>query len=99
MQARHPNLTEKQARSNSPYPTITPDHMLAAARQLALYLESVMYVDFEMRIFENGSVLLRNVNDPELGKIFSLAQIQEASQQFWLNPRRPLWQHIFWMWG
>ncbi|UZE50990.1 hypothetical protein ONR75_10420 [Rhodopseudomonas sp. P2A-2r] len=99
MQARYPNLTEKQARSNIPYPTITRDHMLAAARRHARLLKTVPLCDYEMRFFEDGSVFFRNVIQSGLENRFTLVQIQEKSRYFWLSPHRDLWQHVFWMWG
>jgi hypothetical protein len=99
VQARYPNLTEKLALSSIPYPTITPDHMLAAARRHARYLKTVPNCDYEMRFFEDGSVYLRNVMLSGLENRYTLVQIQEKSRDFWLSPHRDLWRHVFWMWG
>lgn len=99
MQARYPTLTEKLARSSTPCPTITADHMLAAARRHAKYLRTVSPRDYEMRIFEDGSVLFRNTSMERIGRRLSLADVQTRSRDFWMHPHRELWKHVFNIWA
>ncbi|WP_157088590.1 hypothetical protein [Bradyrhizobium jicamae] len=99
VQVRYPTLTEKLARSSIPCPTITADHMLAAARRHAKYLRTVSPREYQMRVFEDGSVFFRNTEIPGLEKLFSLAEIQKAAREvFWLDRHRALWQHIAALW-
>lgn len=99
VQAQYLSHTEKLDHSSIPYPNITPDDMLAAARRHARHLKTVPPRDYEMRIFEDGSVFFRNIIQPGLEDRYTLAQIQEKSRDFWLSPHRDLWQHVFWMWA
>ena len=98
MQVRYPNLTEKLAHSNTPYPTITADHMLAAARRHAKYTRTVPPLDYEMRIFGNGSVFLRNTSIEGFDRLLSLGDVQAKSRDFWMSPHRQLWQHVLNVW-
>ncbi|QND73143.1 hypothetical protein [Tardiphaga robiniae] len=99
VEVRYPNLTERLGLSSIPYPAITADHMLAAARQHAKYLKTARPRDYEMRVFPDGSVLFRNVYHMGSVEIISLAQIREKSRVFWRSPHKELWQHVFAMWA
>ncbi|KRQ98720.1 hypothetical protein CQ12_38040 [Bradyrhizobium jicamae] len=73
--------------------------MLAAARRHAKYLRTVSPREYQMRVFEDGSVFFRNTEIPGLEKLFSLAEIQKAAREvFWLDRHRALWQHIAALW-
>lgn len=85
-------------RFRTPYPTITADHMLETARRHAKYLGTVTPRDYEMRIFEDGSVFLRNTSIESARRYLSLADIQTESRYFWMSPSRQLWQHVFAIW-
>jgi hypothetical protein len=77
---------------------INADTLLAAARQHERHLRAVPPRDYEMRVFEDGSVYFRNTEIPGLEKLFSLAEIRKASRDFWMSPARPLWKHVLATW-
>ncbi|WP_316233391.1 hypothetical protein [Bradyrhizobium sp. SZCCHNPS2010] len=55
--------------------------------------------DYEMRVLDDGSVFFRNTEIPGLERLIPFAEILKASRRdFWLNPNRSLWQHVFKMW-
>lgn len=97
VQTRHLTFSERLARSHIPYPTITIEKMFEAAQRHAAYLKTVSPRDYEMHVFEDGSVLFRSARGSETR--FSLAQIQAKSSDFWMSPQRELWQHVFAMWA
>lgn len=80
---------------------LTADDILAAARAHDRYVRKGLPrpSGYEMRFFENGSVMFRNTRSNIPPRILSLEQIREASRDFWIFSYRPLWQHIFWIWG
>ncbi len=77
---------------------ITPDHILAASRAHDRYLKTVDPREYQMRVFEDGSVFFLNIEAPQLSELFSFARIQEEARDFWLNPHRPLWRHVLKIW-
>lgn len=79
-------------------PSLTPDHILAASRAHGRYLKTAGPREYQMRVFEDGSVFFLNIEIPQLSELFSFACIQEESLDFWLNPHRPLWRHILKIW-
>lgn len=81
----------------SPTP-INADDVLGAARQFDKAMRRRPCRDYEMRAFEDGSVLFRNIAQPTLRRLIPLAEIQEASHDFRMNPSRALWQHIAALW-
>ncbi len=78
---------------------ITPDEMMAAARQHERYLRTVLPREYQMRVFPDGSVYFRNVIHPGYSEYYTLAEIQEQSRWFRLSPHRKLWQHVFHIWA
>jgi hypothetical protein len=78
---------------------ITPDEVLAAARQHERYLRTVAPRGYTMRVFEDGSVFFQNTKNPNLRRLLSLDDINEEACDFRLSPHRALWQHIFHMWA
>ncbi|WP_213290452.1 hypothetical protein [Bradyrhizobium sp. sGM-13] len=80
------------------YTPITADTVLGAARQFDKYMRRQSRRDYEMRVFEDGSVFFRNTAQPTLRQLLSLADIQAASRDFWMSPSRALWQHIAALW-
>jgi hypothetical protein len=78
---------------------ITTDDVLAAARSHAKYLRTVSPRDYQMRIFEDGSVYFRNTENPGCDHIISLDDVRVESGDFRLNPHRAFWQHIFAIWA
>jgi hypothetical protein len=80
------------------YKPINADTVLAAARQHEKYIGTVPHRGYEMRVFEDGSVFFRNITQPTLRRLVPLAEIQEASRDFWMSPSRALWQHIAALW-
>lgn len=79
-------------------PVITPCHILAASRAHDRYLKTVDPREYSMHVYEDGSVFLRNIAIPGLSKLLPFGRILEESRDFWLNPRRSLWQHILKIW-
>lgn len=79
-------------------PAITPGHILAASRAHDRYLKSTGPREYSMHVYEDGSVHLRNIAIPSLSEVLPFARILEESRDFWLNPRRSLWQHILKIW-
>jgi hypothetical protein len=77
---------------------ITADDVLAAARRHNEYLRTVPPREYQMRVFEDGSVFFRNTKIPGLERLFSLVDIIKASRHFYLSPHRPLWKHILLEW-
>lgn len=96
MTSQYPTLAFRRA-SYDP-PPINADTVLAAARQHERYLRTASPREYEMRVFEDGSVFFRNTAQPSLRRLVSLAEIQEASRDFWTSPHRPLWRHILCIW-
>lgn len=86
-----------QQEREKPLP-LTPDDILAAARQHARYLKTVPPREYEMRVFEDGSVQFRNLNSSRLPRLYSFKAIKRHSRHFWLSPQRKLWQHILAIW-
>jgi hypothetical protein len=82
----------------SPSSPISADDVLGAARQFDKAMRRRSCRDYEMRAFEDGSIFLRNTAQPTLRRLIPLAEIQEASHDFRLNPSRTLWQHIAALW-
>ncbi|MEH2596889.1 hypothetical protein V1278_003802 [Bradyrhizobium sp. AZCC 1577] len=81
------------------YKPINADAVLAAARRHEKYMRTALHRDYEMRVFEDGSVFFRNTEIPGLERLFSFEQIQEATRDlFWSDPHRSLWQHIAALW-
>lgn len=80
------------------YTPINADTVLGAARQFDKHMRHQSHRDYEMRVFEDGSVFFRNTEQPALRRLISLADIQAASRDFWMRPRRRLWQHIAALW-
>lgn len=80
------------------YTPINADTVLGAARQFDKHMRRQSHRDYEMRVFEDGSVFLRSTAQPTLRRIIPLAEIQAASRDFWMSPRRTLWQHIAALW-
>ena len=86
-------------RVNYDIPSVTTETMLAAARRHEKYLRTVPRREYEMRVFEDGSVFFRNTEIPGLERLLSLEQIQKAARElFWLDPHRSLWQHVLAIW-
>lgn len=79
--------------------SIIADDVLAAGRQHDRHAKTLTQRDYEMRVFENGSVYFRNTENPRLRRFYTLDDIRDASRDFWLAPNRALWQHIFHMWA
>lgn len=77
---------------------ITPDHILAAGRAFDRYLKTVGPREYVMRFLENGSVYLHSPAYPSNSVLLSLRDIIAESRDFWLSPRRSLWQHILKIW-
>lgn len=96
----------RQRYSAIPYIAGTPinaDTLLAAARQHDRYLRTVPPRDYQMRVFENGSVWLRNIHSPNVQRWLSLQEIQQwAALNFGWGPQRrkhrPLWREVLGMW-
>jgi hypothetical protein len=98
----NPDLARAQACKRlvaSPaYTPINADTVRGAARQFDKHMRRQSHRDYEMRVFEDGSVFFRNTAQPTLRRLLSLADIQAASRDFWMNPSRALWQHIAALW-
>jgi hypothetical protein len=90
--------TRAVRRANYNPSPINADTVLAAAREHERYLRTVSPREYEMRVFDDGSVFFRNTARPTLRRLVSLAEIQEASRDFWTSPHRPLWRHILCIW-
>jgi hypothetical protein len=77
---------------------ITADDVLAAARRHDEYLRTVSPREYQMRVFEDGSVYFRNTKIPGMEGRLSLGDIIRSSRYFYLSPHRPLWKHILLEW-
>ena len=97
MKARNLNPLKQCAPAAAAQP-ITPEVMLAAARQFERALRRIPPLDFQMRIFENGSVFFRNVREEGLERLFSISEMQELLGHSWLNSHSPPWRHILAVW-
>ncbi len=80
------------------YTPVNADTVLAAARQHERDLRTAPPREYQMRMFEDGSVFFRNTKIHGLERLYSLEEIQEASRYFWSSPNRPLWRHILCIW-
>lgn len=81
------------------YTPINADTVLSAARQFDKHMRRQSHRDYEMRVFEDGSVFFRSTERPMLRRLIPLAEIQKAAREvFWLDPHRALWQHIAALW-
>lgn len=80
------------------YTPINADTVLGAAREFDKHMCRQSHRDYEMRVFEDGSMFFRNTAQPTLRRLLSIADIQAASGDFWMSPSRALWQHIAALW-
>jgi hypothetical protein len=94
--AQYHDSSVRRGQSNSL--PITADAVLAAARRHEKYMRTALHRDYEMRVFEDGSVFFRNTARPTLRRLIPLAEIQKASRDFWMSPSRTLWQHVAALW-